>query len=116
MFVIHVRNLFALNFFKVQANGEVLDCMSTLKKDNTGFHLKHLFIGSEGTLGIVTKVALQCPPRPKSVNVAFLGDITLPMHRKRRFYRALFRLSKLRESFGNIQTCEAGLGGNHFCG
>lgn len=35
--------------------------------------MKHLFIGSEGTLGIVTKVAIQCPPLPKAINVAFLG-------------------------------------------
>lgn len=57
----------------VLASGEVLDCMSALKKDNTGYDLKHLFIGSEGTLGLVTKVALQCPPRPKSINMAFVG-------------------------------------------
>lgn len=57
----------------VKADGEVIDLLSTLKKDNTGFHLKHLFIGSEGTLGIVTKVALQCPPKPRAVNLAFLG-------------------------------------------
>lgn len=58
---------------QVKADGEVLDCLQTLKKDNTGFHLKHLFIGSEGTLGIVTKVAIHCPPLPKSINLAFLG-------------------------------------------
>lgn len=58
---------------QVTANGNVIDCMNTLKKDNTGYHLKHLFIGSEGTLGVVTKVALQCPTLPKAINVAFLG-------------------------------------------
>lgn len=57
----------------MRADGEVLDLLSTLKKDNTGYHLKHLFIGSEGTLGIVTKVAIQCPTKPKSINMAFLG-------------------------------------------
>ncbi|CAH0557516.1 unnamed protein product [Brassicogethes aeneus] len=57
----------------VTATGEIMNCMSTLKKDNTGYHLKHLFIGSEGTLGVVTKVAIQCPPKSKHVNVAFLG-------------------------------------------
>ena len=35
----------------VLASGEVLDCMSALKKDNTGYDLKHLFIGSEGNKG-----------------------------------------------------------------
>lgn len=47
--------------------------MNTLKKDNTGYHLKHLFIGSEGTLGIVTEVAIQTPPKPKAISLAFLG-------------------------------------------
>ncbi|XP_032683219.1 D-2-hydroxyglutarate dehydrogenase, mitochondrial [Odontomachus brunneus] len=60
----------------VKANGDVVDAMSTLKKNNTGYHVKHLFIGSEGTLGIVTKVAIQCPPLPKAVNVAFLGLVS----------------------------------------
>lgn len=57
----------------VKANGEVLDLLSTLRKDNTGYHLKHLFIGSEGTLGYVTKVAILCPTKPKAVNVILLG-------------------------------------------
>lgn len=57
----------------VKADGEIVDCLSTLKKDNTGYHLKHLFIGSEGTLGIVTKVAIHCPSKPNAINVAFLG-------------------------------------------
>lgn len=47
--------------------------MSDFKKDNTGYHLKHLFIGSEGTLGVVTKLAILCPAISDSVNVAFLG-------------------------------------------
>lgn len=57
----------------VKADGTVLDLMSNFKKDNTGYHLKHLFIGSEGTLGFVTKVAIFCPTASKSINVAFLG-------------------------------------------
>lgn len=57
----------------VKANGEILDCLSTLKKDNTGYHLHHLFIGSEGTLGFVTKVAIQCPTQSKAVCLALLG-------------------------------------------
>lgn len=44
-----------------------------MRKDNTGYHLKHLFIGSEGTLGVITKVAILCPNLPKHVNVAFIG-------------------------------------------
>ncbi|XP_055688988.1 D-2-hydroxyglutarate dehydrogenase, mitochondrial [Lutzomyia longipalpis] len=57
----------------VKADGTVLDLMSNFKKDNTGYHLKHLFIGSEGTLGIITKVAIFCPTASKAVNLAFLG-------------------------------------------
>lgn len=54
--------------------------MNTNKKDNTGYHLKHLFVGSEGTLGIVTKVAIQCPPKPKAMNLAFLGKKINSVH------------------------------------
>lgn len=60
----------------VLANGEVLSCMNTLRKDNTGYDLKHIFIGSEGTLGIITKVAIMCYPKPSSSAVAFLGCFT----------------------------------------
>jgi FAD/FMN-containing dehydrogenase len=44
----------------------------THRKDNTGYDIKHLFIGSEGTLGIVTKVAIACPPAPSTKNVVLL--------------------------------------------
>nr|XP_054923220.1 D-2-hydroxyglutarate dehydrogenase, mitochondrial-like isoform X2 [Dermacentor andersoni] len=57
----------------VLADGTVLDTMQTLRKDNTGLDLKQLFIGSEGILGIITRIAIQCVPRPSSVCVAFLG-------------------------------------------
>jgi D-2-hydroxyglutarate dehydrogenase len=57
----------------VLADGAVLDTLSVLRKDNTGYDLKQLFIGSEGTLGIVTQVALLCPPKPQAVNVAYLA-------------------------------------------
>lgn len=58
----------------VKADGTVLDLMSNFKKDNTGYHLKHLFIGSEGTLGIVTKLAIACPTASKALNVALVGE------------------------------------------
>ncbi|XP_077998542.1 D-2-hydroxyglutarate dehydrogenase, mitochondrial-like [Glandiceps talaboti] len=57
----------------VLADGTVLDCLSSLRKDNTGYDLKQMFIGSEGTLGIVTAVSILCPRRPQSMNLAFLG-------------------------------------------
>lgn len=51
----------------VLPNGEVLDLMRSLRKDNTGYDLRHMFIGSEGTLGIVTAAVLKlvAPPRER---------------------------------------------------
>ncbi|NXK92058.1 D2HDH protein, partial [Formicarius rufipectus] len=57
----------------VLADGSVLDCLASLRKDNTGYDLKQLFIGSEGTLGVITAVSILCPQKPRAVNVAFLG-------------------------------------------
>ncbi|KNA25760.1 hypothetical protein SOVF_003960 [Spinacia oleracea] len=57
----------------VLADGTVMDMLGTLRKDNTGYDLKHLFIGSEGSLGIVTKVSLLTPPKLSATNVAFLA-------------------------------------------
>ena len=63
-------NVLGIEVVLPQEGGPILDCLKVaLKKDNTGYHLKHLFIGAEGTLGFVTRVAIQCPPRPKSVKV-----------------------------------------------
>lgn len=50
----------------VLADGTVFKNLGTLRKDNTGYDLKQLFIGSEGTLGIITKVAISTPRAPKS--------------------------------------------------
>ena len=57
----------------VLPDGRVLDTLSTLRKDNTGYDLKQLLIGSEGTLGMITKVALSVPRRPTSSRTMFLG-------------------------------------------
>jgi len=57
----------------VLADGTVLDNLTALRKDNTGYDVKQLFIGSEGTLGVVTGVALALPKAPTSVQLAFLG-------------------------------------------
>ncbi|XP_035924783.2 D-2-hydroxyglutarate dehydrogenase, mitochondrial isoform X1 [Halichoerus grypus] len=57
----------------VLADGTILNCLTSLRKDNTGYDLKQLFIGSEGTLGVITAVSIQCQPKPTAVNVAFLG-------------------------------------------
>ncbi|XP_062516143.1 D-2-hydroxyglutarate dehydrogenase, mitochondrial-like [Corticium candelabrum] len=57
----------------VLADGTILDCLNPLRKDNTGYDLKQLFIGSEGTLGVITAVSILTPTRPQSINVAFFG-------------------------------------------
>lgn len=57
----------------VMVDGTVIDSLHSLRKDNTGYDIKQLFIGSEGTIGIITGFSILCPPRPKAQNVAFLG-------------------------------------------
>lgn len=57
----------------VLADGTVLDLLSANRKDNTGYALKHLFVGAEGTLGVITRCSLAVPPRPASVSVALLA-------------------------------------------
>ncbi|ARQ00368.1 FAD-binding oxidoreductase [Pseudorhodoplanes sinuspersici] len=57
----------------VLADGRVLNNLNKLKKDNTGYDLKNLFIGAEGTLGIITAAVLRLVPQPRAVEVAFLG-------------------------------------------
>src|SRR6202042_3219504 len=61
----------------VLADGRVMNNLNKLKKDNTGYDLKNLFIGAEGTLGIITAAVLRLVPRPRSVETAFAG-ITSP--------------------------------------
>lgn len=57
----------------VLPNGEILDGLSTLRKDNTGFDLKQLFIGSEGSIGLITGVSIVTPRRPAAQNVSVFG-------------------------------------------
>ena len=57
----------------VLADGTVLDGLKPFVKNNTGTDLKHLFIGSEGTLGVITRLVLRLVPRPAATGVAFCG-------------------------------------------
>ena len=57
----------------VLADGRILSNLSKLKKDNTGYDLKHLFMGSEGTLGIITAAVCKLYPKPRSRETAFVG-------------------------------------------
>ncbi len=57
----------------VLPNGDVLSDLNTLKKNNTGYDLRNLFIGAEGTLGIITAASLKLFPNPKSHTTAFVA-------------------------------------------
>ena len=57
----------------VLADGRVWNGLKVLRKDNRGYDLKQLFIGSEGTLGIVTAVAFKLFPKPTQVETALVG-------------------------------------------
>ncbi|MDK1024468.1 MAG: FAD-binding oxidoreductase [Gammaproteobacteria bacterium] len=57
----------------VLANGTLITSMNKIIKNNTGYDLKHLFIGAEGTLGIVTRLVLRVRPAPVSQELAFIA-------------------------------------------
>ena len=57
----------------VLANGHVLDLLRSLRKDNTGYDLKQLFIGAEGTLGVITAATLKMFPKPRTRATAFVA-------------------------------------------
>ena len=57
----------------VLADGTVLSAMNRLVKNNTGYDLKQLFIGGEGTLGIVTRAVLRLAPKPTTQSVCFMS-------------------------------------------
>ncbi len=69
----------------VLPDGQILHGLRTLRKDNTGYDLRHLLIGSEGTLGIITAAALKLFPRPGETATAMLavsgpGDAVRLLH------------------------------------
>ncbi len=67
----------ALGLEVVLADGRVLNVLNKLRKDNTGYDLRDLFIGAEGTLGVITAAVLKLVPRPRSVETAFAA-VTSP--------------------------------------
>jgi D-lactate dehydrogenase (cytochrome) len=80
----------------VLPDGRVLNQLSALRKDNTGYDLKQLFIGAEGTLGVVTAATLRLFPRPAAVATALIGLGTPAA--------ALELLGSLREALGDTVT------------
>ncbi|KAJ3737063.1 FAD linked oxidase [Lentinula guzmanii] len=69
----------------VLPDGTILDQLTTLRKDNTGYDLKQLFIGAEGTLGIITGVSILTPPAPQASNNVILAlprfENVLPLYK-----------------------------------
>ena len=63
----------ALGLEVVLPDGRIWDGLSALRKDNTGYDLKHLFIGAEGTLGIITAAVLKLFPRPHAIETALVA-------------------------------------------
>jgi D-lactate dehydrogenase (cytochrome) len=86
----------ALGLEVVLADGRVLNNLNKLKKDNTGYDLRDLFIGAEGTLGVITAAVLRLVPRPRSVETAYAG-LASPTE-------ALGLLTLAQERFGNDVT------------
>jgi FAD/FMN-containing dehydrogenase len=80
----------------VTAQGEVWDGLSGLRKDNTGYDLRDLFIGSEGTLGIITAATLALVPRPAACLTALAACATLA--------DAVALLGRARQGLGDALT------------
>jgi FAD/FMN-containing dehydrogenase len=57
----------------VLADGTILSNLNRLKKNNTGLDLKHLFVGSEGIVGVITRAMLQARPAPQALQTALLA-------------------------------------------
>ena len=73
--VLHYGNTrdLCLGLEVVLPDGRIWDGLGALRKDNTGYDLKQLFIGAEGTLGIITAATLKLFPRPREIETALLG-------------------------------------------
>jgi FAD/FMN-containing dehydrogenase len=80
----------------VLADGRVLSALKSLRKDNTGYDVKSLFIGAEGTLGIITAASLKLFPVPADTATALAG-LDSPRH-------ALDLLARLRTAAGDQVT------------
>ncbi|HEY1315573.1 MAG TPA: FAD-binding oxidoreductase [Steroidobacteraceae bacterium] len=80
----------------VLADGSVLEGLKSLRKDNTGYDVKSLFVGAEGTLGVITAACLKLFPRPADTATALVGIDSPP--------RALDLLAGLRTAGGDQVT------------
>jgi FAD/FMN-containing dehydrogenase len=82
----------------VLPDGTIVNDLCTLRKNNTGYDLKQLFIGGEGTIGIITAISIQCPQRSPAVNVAYFGLESFEQVQKA-FIEAKKQLSEILSAF-----------------
>jgi FAD/FMN-containing dehydrogenase len=83
----------------VLADGRILDTLTGLRKDNTGYDVKSLFLGAEGTLGIITAATLKLFPAIRSIATAFVAVASVQA--------AVELLSRLRSGSGDrVSSCE----------
>lgn len=100
----------------VLADGTIVSSMNQLIKNNTGYDLKQLFIGSEGTLGVITRLILRLRERPASNNVAIVGVtrfkalIELLKHMDRNLGDTLSAFEVMWQSFYKLVTTEPATG------
>jgi FAD/FMN-containing dehydrogenase len=71
----------------VLPDGRIWNALSALRKDNAGYEMKHLFIGSEGTLGVITAATLKLFPKPRGMVTALVA-VPSPAHALRLLPRA----------------------------
>jgi FAD/FMN-containing dehydrogenase len=98
----------------VLADGTVLSSLNRMQKNNTGYDLKHLFIGAEGTLGVITRAVLKLKPLPIGRATALCGlnsfeDVVALLHHARKslpglsafelMWQFFFRFSREAEGF-----------------
>jgi FAD/FMN-containing dehydrogenase len=86
----------ALGLEVVLPNGDVINDLKTLRKDNTGYSLKNLFIGAEGTLGVITAASLKLFPKPGE---KLTGFVAIP-----HVAAAIDLLSRARQAVGDTVT------------
>ena len=80
----------------VLADGRIWNGMTALRKNNTGYDFKHLFMGAEGTLGIITAAVLKLYPKPKRRETALVGAASVEA--------ALALLTRVQEAMGDMLT------------
>ena len=77
----------------VMADGRIMNLMGALHKDNSGLNLKHLMIGAEGTLGVITAAVVKLSPKPHAYATAMVAAVDLPA--------ALEMLHRIQSATGN---------------